>query len=432
MASANFNNFNGPNYNLNTSHPIIQNSQEYIYYSKFVSIHSEDRDIEKYPNAAEFMIELPEDYLNVSAVRLVQWTFPANYDTFSETLGNTNITFKIIQPYDPSGNINDLYQERIFEALFITQEIPYQVEIEAGFYNPYQVAIELTNKFNYVVTERIVSYFNQKIIESPTEGWADTLKQFTEEGGYLRFVVIYSAIKQKLWFGNRADKFKLINETGTLDTFLSQSKCMNRKNSVPDASVYGLPYYLGLPRCNVESTNQPNKETKPSTELLNGIYIPRFYYGDVTPGDNGYWLLPLDLSGCNVYWVQCPNKINIMGQAFLYLEIEGLDCIDETQPFNFSEFTATTNQTNSKVKSSFAKIAVPATPLSQWFDREAVPYKYFLPPAERIRRLKIRVRYHNGAVADFGKFNFSFMLNFSLMVPQMLRNQQAVVYPALR
>ena len=121
-----------------------------------------------------------------------------------------------------------------------------------------------------------------------------------------------------------------------------------------------------------------------------------------------------------------------MGQAFLYLEIGGLDCIDETQPFNYSEFTATTNQTNSKVKSSFAKIAVPATPLSQWFDREAVPYKYFLPPAERIRRLKIKVRYHNGAVADFGKFNFSFMLNFTLMVPQMLRNQQAIVYPALR
>ena len=140
MASANFNNFNGPNYNLNTSHPIIQNSQEYIHYSKFVSIHSEDRDIERYPNAAEFMIELPEDYLNVAAVRLVQWTFPANYNTFSETLGNTNITFKITQPYDPSGNINDLYQERIFEALFITQEIPYQVEIESGFYNPYQVA----------------------------------------------------------------------------------------------------------------------------------------------------------------------------------------------------------------------------------------------------------------------------------------------------
>lgn len=432
MASANFNNFNGPYHNVNTSHPIMQNSQEYIYYSKFVSVHSEDRDIERYPNAAEFMIELPEDYLNVAAVRLVQWTFPANYDTFSEILGNTNITFRITQPYDPSGNINDIYEERIFQALFISQETPYQVEIEAGFYNPYQVATELTNKFNYVVTQRIIGYFQQQNAQYPNEGWGDSLKQFTEGGGYVRFVVIYSAIKQKLWFGNRADRFKIITETGTIDTFMAQSKCVNRRSSVPDSTVYGLPYYLGLPRCNIEATNIPNRETSTSIEIINGVTIPRFYFGDVTPGDNGYWLLPLDLSGCNVYWIQCPNKINIMGQAFLYFEIEGLDCIDETQPFNFSEFTSTTNQTNSKVKSSFAKLAVPATPLSQWFDRESVPYKYFLPPAERIRRLKIRIRYHNGAIADFGKFNFSFMLNFTLMAPQILRNQQAVVYPALR
>lgn len=432
MANANFNNFNGPNYNVNSNHPIVQNSQEYMYYSKFVSIHSEDRDIERYPNAAEFMIELPEDYVNVSAVRLVQWTFPANYDTFSEILGNTTINFRITQPYDPSGNTSDIYEERIFQALFENQTNQYNVEIEAGFYNPYQVATELTNKFNYVMTNHIVNYFKQKQIEYPYEGWNDSLKRFNEEGGYLRFIIIYSAIKQKLWFGNRADKFKIITETGTIDTLTAQSKCVNRRTVVPDSSVYGLPYYLGLPRCNIEATNEPTRETVSSTEIINNITIPRFYYGDVTPGDNGYWLLPLDLSGCNVYWIQCPNKINIMGQAFLYLEIEGLDCIDETQPFNFSEFTSTTNQTNSKVKSSFAKVAVPATPLSQWFDREAVPYKFFLPPAERIRKLKIRIRYHNGAVADFGKFNFSLMLNFSLMMPQMLRNQQAVVYPALR
>jgi hypothetical protein len=432
MAAANYNNLNGPYYNLNTSHPITQNSQEYMYYSKFVSIHSEDRDIERYPNAAEFMIELPEDYMNVASVRLVQWTFPANYDTFSETLGNTKLSFRITNPYDPSGNISDLYEERIFEVLYVNQEQLYNIEIEAGFYNPYQVATELTNKFNYVVTERITDYFTQKNEEFPSEGWDATLKQFKEAGGYTRFVIIYSAIKQKLWFGNRADKFKIINETGIVDTYAAQSKCVNRRTSVPDSSVYGLPYYLGLPRCNTESTNEPNRETSASTEILNGITIPRFYFGDVSPGDNGYWLLPLDLSGCQVYWIQCPNKINIMGQAFLYLEVEGLDCIDETQPFNFSEFTTTTNQTNSKVKSSFAKLAVPATPLSQWFDRESTPYKYFMPPAERIRKLKIRVRYHNGTVADFGKFNFSFMLSFSLLVPQILRNQQAVVYPALR
>ena len=37
-----------------------------------------------------------------------------------------------------------------------------------------------------------------------------------------------------------------------------------------------------------------------------------------------------------------------MGDAYMYLEIDGLNCIDETQPYNESKFNATTNKTNGK------------------------------------------------------------------------------------
>ena len=40
---------------------------------------------------------------------------------------------------------------------------------------------------------------------------------------------------------------------------------------------------------------------------------------------------------------------------FIYLEIDGLNCIDETSPYNVSEFTTHTNETNGRVTSSFAK-----------------------------------------------------------------------------
>jgi hypothetical protein len=118
-----------------------------------------------------------------------------------------------------------------------------------------------------------------------------------------------------------------------------------------------------------------------------------------------------------------------MGEAYMYMEIDGQNCIDETQPYNLSKFTLTTNQTNGIVNSSFAKIAIPTTPLSQWFDRDAVPYKVYNPPAERIRRLKFKLRYHNGRMVNLGVFNYSFMLQISLMVPQILRNSKTVVYP---
>jgi hypothetical protein len=111
-----------------------------------------------------------------------------------------------------------------------------------------------------------------------------------------------------------------------------------------------------------------------------------------------------------------------MGPAYFYMEIDGLNCIDETSPWNLSYYTTTTNNTNGIVNSSFAKIPIPTTPISQWFDNDMAPYKYFNPPAERIRKLKIKLRYHNGQLIDFGQFEYSFMLEFSLLKPQQERS----------
>ena len=85
--------------NVNTTHPLINNSNEYIYYKKYVSIHSEDRDLFKFPNSSEFEIELPEDLLNISSIKLTDWSFPSNYDVFSSTNNNLTLLFKIDNPY---------------------------------------------------------------------------------------------------------------------------------------------------------------------------------------------------------------------------------------------------------------------------------------------------------------------------------------------
>jgi hypothetical protein len=66
-----------------SSHPLITNSQQYVFQKKFISIHSEDRDILKYPISSSFEIELPQDYLNVQSVKLSSWSFPSNYYVFS-------------------------------------------------------------------------------------------------------------------------------------------------------------------------------------------------------------------------------------------------------------------------------------------------------------------------------------------------------------
>jgi hypothetical protein len=387
-------------FNVNETHPLIPNSQNYTFYKKYVSIHSEDRDCIKYPNSAQFEIELPEDYLNVSIVRLSEWTFPANYNTFSPITSNISMTFMINNPYNPGEHeFNDPLQNAIFYALNDYSTNNYRIFIEVGFYNPDQMATELTNKFNEAVNMIIKKYFTDN-------GYTALLDQFIASGGYTQFVIVYNTVAQKLWFGNKSSGFILTNSTSIIkDFFTDTTKCQIPQ--LPDFTNWGLPGYLGLERCDT-----------PASSLVD--FVPRFYYGDVYPGDNGYWLLP-DLPTAQVAFLEANYKINLFGVSYMYMEIDGLNNIDETSPYNISPFTLTTNKTNGIVNSAFAKLAVPTTPMSQWFDRDSSSYKLFLPPAERIRKLKIKIRYHNGQLVNFGVFNYSFTLEFSLYSSQQVR-----------
>jgi hypothetical protein len=46
-----------------------------------------------------------------------------------------------------------------------------------------------------------------------------------------------------------------------------------------------------------------------------------------------------------------------------------------------------------------------------------------------MRKLKIKFRYHNGQAAEFGVFGFSFVIEFTLQLPQILRNSKSAAYP---
>lgn len=384
--------------NTNQTHPIINNAQEYVYYKKFVSIHSEDRDMSKYPNSCQFDIELPEDYLNVSSVKLSDWSFPANYNTFSPLSSNIIMTFNINAPYIPSSG--DALQIAIFEALNSNVNNNFTIQISSGFYNPTQMITELTNRFNDTVSVFIADYF-------ANNGYSSLLPDFYSTGQYNQFIIVYNEVSQNIWFGNKSSSFILTNQTSVEKSVMSDSiRCNNY--ALPDFSSWGLPGYLGLDRFNDTAIEQINDSA-------------RFYYGDVNPGDNGKWLVS-DLSGAQTYYFAASYKINLMGQAYMYMDVDLLNCLDETSPYTLNNFTSTTNKTNGIVNSAFAKISVPTTPVSQWFDSNSTSYKLFLPPAERIRRLKIKIRYHNGQIVNFGVFNYSFTLEFDLYATQQLKN----------
>ena len=400
-------------YNTSTNHPLIPNANDYIIYKKYVSIHSEDRDILKYPNSNQFEIEMPEDVTNIYSLRLINWTFPANYNSFSFNSSNITMFFRITNPYNPGANMvfNPL-QQAIFNALFLKSTELFEFSIQEGFYNPTQMVTELQNKFNFVVTQRIKKY----LIDN---GLTTELTQFDAQGGYNKFVIVFNSVSSKIWYGNISDEFTLANEAVSLIGNLADNLFCGVKAQLPEFENWGLPANLGLARCNTTAIS--NKDS-----ITGEPFTPRFFYGDVNAGDNGYWLLPdPTLTGSVVYFIEPPYKINLMGPAYFYMELNGNNCIDETSPYTVNKFTLTNNITNGIANSAFAKIAVPSTPISQWFDRESLPYKMYWPPAERMRKLSIRIRYHNGLLVNFGAFPYSFAIEFTTLVP----NQQRRINP---
>jgi hypothetical protein len=423
--------YNNTYLNTNQNHPLQHNSQNYLSYKKYVSIHSEDRDAISFPNSCEFEIELPEDIINISTMKLVDWSFPSNYDTFSLLNSNITMLFKFNKLYNPiTYNVNDPLTIAIYQAIkTYNKSNDFVINIEEGFYNPSQIAKELTNKFNDAVTQVVISYL------SNTPSVSYLLDSFVNSSGYSRFNIVYNNVSQKIWFGNSADSFNLLNECVYNINSNINPQLLCKKTQVPDFSNWGLPGNLGLSRCNISSSTPSNLLTDGSGNLITSNYLisnnyVRFYYGDVSDigvSDNGYWLTPsCDLSGnvlngAIVQFIECPYKINIFGPSYIYMEIYKYNCIDETQPYNISQFTLTTNETNGIVNSAFAKIPIVSTPTSQFYDGPSNSYKFFDPPVERIRRLKFRLRYHNGELVNFGVFEYTFTLEFTTLLPMINR-----------
>jgi hypothetical protein len=381
-------------FNLNTNHPLIPNSQEYIYYQKYVTIYSNDRDIIKYPNASEFEIELPQDYLNVVGVMIQSPSFPS-VPVFTSKNNNLQFSFKIKDPYNPNvSNSNNQFLISIYEALLANIDNNYVIYIEEGTYFPSQMATELTNKMNEAVTKYISNYLKNN----------DTIN-YSLFTSYDEFVVVHNKVSNKLWFGNKSSNFTITNSNILLygnNTSNMMNQC--NVNALPSYSDWGLPANLGFTREDISGITLPNGE------------LPRFYYGDYVSGDNGYWINNnATLLNSNVYFLQAPLELNITGDFFYYVDIKELNCIDVLSPFNLNKYTITTNSSNARVNSSFSRVSigtnVPA--LGQLYS-SGIPYKLYDPPAERIRRLQISVRTHSGQLVDFGNQPFSFMLNITL------------------
>ena len=234
-------------FSLGKSKPLIQREQNYVLDRKLLTVHSEDRDITKWPNANTFEIMLPEPILNIQSMRLIQATIPGNFFTFSNDYQNTKLPFTI-------------------------NNESYIVNIQEGYYTPDQLSLELTNNMNNAI------------------------------GVDASFNVFYDQVGQKFWFGHTDLSFNLdFCQQVTYDFSNCEQPIVWNNHS-----KWGLPYYLGFKKVCYQSTRDLsglsfNYSCPSSSTMTTGINITHYIAAPLSFNLSGETCMYLEVDKYNSY-----------------------------------------------------------------------------------------------------------------------------------
>jgi len=396
-------------YVIEQTHSLQPNLNSYGVIRKMVSIHSEDRDITKWPMANEFQVELPVDYKNVVSMRLNDIEMPANFYVFSTDQENTKMTFSVSPTHTSPAGMGpityDYWDTKTYTGVLgseiahtlLSNTSGYTITIESGTYTPCQLVDMLMGLMNEAVT----AYLLEKHPLLPAN--------FT----YEHMSVLYDPVSMKLWFGNNVDGFELdftVNET-------YETTCSNAASSTPYPvqsryTHWGLGSYLGFEKQVYVGT--PSLATK------------NFFWNPVDP----VWMTP---SGGNpIYYLEAPFTLCIYGPGHVYMELATYNSMDETTPFTMRSSNQYNAQVGGRHNAAFAKIPVLGINNERWFTgKEDFLANLFFsdPPLERIQKMHFKFRYHDGRLVDFSHCNLSFTLELSLLRPEIPRASRITVPP---
>jgi hypothetical protein len=358
--------------NTRSNHQLIQREQTYVLDRKLVTIHSNDRDISKWPFSNNFEITLPEAITNVDSMRLSEVKLPSNYYSFSNELQNTKMAFSLIA-------INDHWPAPYKQPLTDAANSSYMflVEIQSGFYTPDQLASELTYKMNKSVSDYL-----------------------GVSGAYDKFVVFHDEVGMKFRFGNSVDSFVLRFDE-RMAYVVSQCEQANAWDRYTD---WGLGSYLGF-------------DKKASYYSVPPTGANETTVGWTTPAT--VWLpAPSPPFTGTPYLVIAPMVYKLLGESTVYMEVDRYNHIDELVPFPQNTNGLYNNDYNGSVNSAFAKIPLTSVPYSQVFESmnsNIISSTHFSPPLERVQKLKFRFRNHLGSLMDFQDFPFNFTIEFNCL-----------------
>jgi hypothetical protein len=294
---------------------LIERKQNFTLNRKVLSIDSNDRDIKKWPNSANFEISCPQTYTNIESIRLLNVSTPSIFYNISQNLQNNKLT--------------------------INNQI---ITIEDGNYNIQNLVIVLKKKLQNINPD---------------------------------FDILHNLINNKIYFTSTSDFSLNFNQNYTYNV------CNNYNNIHKQHSNWGLGYLLGFKEKKIYYSNQHT-----SISISN-----EFIYDETFISPSNY--------------IKTENMHNLDETNFIYLEIEKLNNSDELEPYLINNHT---NENNGKINSFFAKFPIIQSEYKQNLsvkDFFIESYSYFQPPLEKINKIKIKLRYHNGMLIDLQNNNIS-------------------------
>lgn len=419
--------------NLHNNHPLISKNQKCLINRKVVTIHSQDRDINKYSNPNNFSIILPEPVKNVQSMRLLDSVFPTDLPVFSNSYQNTKLTIGIndLDTRNYAGPNNPFE----YEGTTIYFQNLYTIEISQGNYTYNELSLELQN----------------------------TLNNLPSVSG---FIVTYSVPEQKFYFANTENLYFAFIFNMEID----YGNCTNYK-TLNRYSRWGLGWNLGF-----------NKK----------IYLPNEHTDTTKDGQinsQGSPWFPAPTGAQPVFWMKSEVCSNIRATDVIYMDLEKYNSVDELVPnvydttsnyvhpnkclnnscnticengeiqkstntipakssyekvLNSSSSTRTTaiknvnqclnksnhNDYGGKVNSVFAKIYTRGYSMDaineSITDGDQGGHKYITTfnnqLEEKISKLQFKFRFHDGTPVDFCNKDFNFSIEFNSMKSDMLND----------
>ena len=403
-------------YGVDTNNYLIANNKNFTIDRRLVSIHSDDRNITKWPNSNHFEIQLPEAITNIQSMNLADITLPINYYTFSNEYQNTKLIFTVTTspntvPSHVSGLRESGYQPPKLESLTLSDMLyndkvldgsyEFEITIDEGYYAPSQLASEIASRMNAAVQKYL------RTTAKPVN---------TNKYTYNNFNITYNVVSQKFMFGNLVDSFEL--KFAYKIPYVTKCPQINvwEKNT-----NWGLPSYLGFDRANYSSQMY---------QTDNGTGIPIYWS---TSAQNWLTSKPLTsgpaagiAASTQVYYLIAPFTADIFGERAIYMEVEKYNNYTELEPYSIKQ-----NDFCGKTNSAFAKIPITKNPNTAEYENRNSHLQNiinFNPPLERISKLKFTFRYHDGRLVDFQNNLFNFTIGFNCLTNE-IPNQYNIRVP---